>query len=311
MQSSKHYPSSVWVALGLVYLVWGSTYLAIRFAIQSIPPFFMAGARFLTSGLLLYGFLRLRGEPQPSRAHWRSAAVISFFLLVIGNGGVCWVEQKVPSGLTALLVGSVPLWMLLLEWAWKKGPRPGWKAWVGIALGFAGIAILVLPKAGVGEFKTDTPWTLLLLGTSFAWSLGSLYSRTVSMPSSALMATALEMIVGGLELLGTGFCLGEQDHFHLYQLTASSMEAWVYLTLVGALVGFTSYIWVLQKATPGLASTYAFVNPVIALFLGWFWAGEALSPSLFLAGSLIVMAVVLITLSPASPSPAVFQENGK
>jgi drug/metabolite transporter (DMT)-like permease len=168
------YSADVWVALGLVYLIWGSTYLAIRFAIQTIPPFFMAGTRFLSSGLLLYGFLRFQGVPKPSADHWRSAAIIGFFLLVVGNGGVCWAEQKVPSGMTALLVGTVPLWMVLLEWAWKKGKKPGFKVWAGMVLGFSGIAVLVLLKPGEGQLRVDPLWALLLVGTSLAWSWGSL-----------------------------------------------------------------------------------------------------------------------------------------
>lgn len=296
--------ADIWIALGLVYGVWGSTYLAIRFAIQTIPPFLMAGTRFLTSGLLLWGLLalyaRLTSKKLPSLtwSHWRSAAIIGFFLLVVGNGGVCWAEQKVPSGMTALLVGTVPVWMVLLEWLWKKGTKPGPRLWTGVFLGFVGIAVLVFLSPQGGNMKVDPFWALLLVATSLAWSWGSLYARSAPMPSSALLATALEMVVGGLQQLAVGFLLGEQKDLHFSQFTPSSMEAWVYLTLIGSLVGFTSYIWVLQKSTPDLASTYAFVNPVIAVFLGWLLAGEPLTSSLFLAAGLIVAAVVLITLAP-------------
>lgn len=299
MQSSKtKYPPSVWLALACVYVVWGSTYLAIRFAIATIPPFFMAGARFLASGLILYSFMRWRGVPRPRFAHWKSAAVIGFFLLLVGNGGVSWAEQKVPSGMTALLVSTVPFWMVLLEWLWKKGPRPAVKVWAGLALGFAGVALLVLSKPGNGHFAADPLWVLLLMATSLGWSYGSLYSRSAALPPSPLLSTAMEMVTGGLYLLGMGFLTGEAGSFHFSALSASSLNAWLYLTWIGSLVGFTSYIWVLQKSTPDLASTYAFVNPVIAVFLGWLLAGETLSPALFLAASLIVAAVVLITLSP-------------
>ncbi len=247
MQSQKTtYPPSVWLALALVYLVWGSTYLGIHFAIQSIPPFLMAGARFLTSGLILFGFAVLyglassKGFPRITWGHWKSSAVIGFFLLLIGNGGVCWAEQKVPSGMAALLVGTVPLWMALLEWTWKKGSRPGPQVWIALLLGFTGIAVLVLLRPGDGPLRVDPLWALLLVGTSLAWSWGSLYVRSASLPSSALLATALEMIAGGFQLLVAGFLLGEPSRFHFYQLTTSSVEAWVYLTLVGSLIGFTS-----------------------------------------------------------------------
>ncbi len=309
MKASKSsHPPGVWIALGLVYVVWGSTYLAIHFAIKTIPPFLMAGVRFLVSGIILWGLVALVAKvksqklPRVTWTHWKSAAIIGFFLLLIGNGGVCWAEQKVSSGMTALLVGTVPIWMVLLEWGRKKGSRPGPRLLTGVLLGFTGIAVLVLFRPGQGSLGADTPWALLLVGTSLAWSWGSLYSRSAKLPSSALLATSMEMIAGGLQQLAVGFLIGEQDRFHWSQFTASSVEAWVYLTLIGSLVGFTSYIWVLQKSTPDLASTYAFVNPVIAVFLGWLLAGESLTPSLFLAAALIVTAVVLITLGASRKS---------
>lgn len=292
------HPLNVWIALILVYLIWGSTYLAIRFAIASIPPFLMAGMRFLISGIFLYLFMRWKGEKRPSLSHWKSAVIIGFFLILVANGGVSWAEQKVSSGMAALLVGTVPLWMVFLEWLLKKGTRPGISSWIGVLLGFSGIALLVFSKAGSGNLETSPLWALLLVATSAAWSYGSLYARSAPLPASPLLATSLEMITGGVLQLITGFLLGEPAHFHLSQITLSSGEAWIYLTFIGSLVGFTSYIWVLQKSTPELASTYAFVNPVIAVFLGWLLAGEALTPSLFVATALIVAAVILITLSP-------------
>jgi drug/metabolite transporter (DMT)-like permease len=292
------YPLSVWLALVCVYVIWGSTYLAIRFAIATIPPFLMAGTRFLTAGLLLYIWTRWKGEARPQPGHWRSSAVIGFFLIVVANGGVSWVEQKVPSGIAALLVGIVPLWMVILEWAGKGGERPRLPTWIGIFLGMLGIVLLVFSRKGPGELQVN-PWgEACLIFTSLAWAYGSLYARSASLPPSALLATSMEMITGGVLLLLLAFGLGEAREFHPTLMTFSSMEAWVYLTLIGSLVGFTSYIWVLQKSTPALASTYAFVNPVIAVLLGWLWAGESLTPSLFLSAGLIVTAVVLITLKP-------------
>jgi drug/metabolite transporter (DMT)-like permease len=295
----KSYPASVWLALASVYLVWGSTYLAIHFAIATIPPFLMAGTRFLVAGLLLYFWARWRGEKRPQPRHWRSTAIIGFFLIVVANGGVSWVEQKVPSGIAALLVGTVPLWIVILEWAGKGGERPRLITWCGIFLGMLGIVLLVFSRKGPQELPAD-PWAeACLIFTSLAWAYGSLYARSAALPPSALLATSMEMITGGALQLLVGFGLGETRQFHLAQMTSSSIEALVYLTLIGSLVGFTSYIWVLQKSTPELASTYAFVNPVIAVFLGWLWAGESLTPFLFLSAGLIVAAVVLITLRPS------------
>ncbi|HEY5038397.1 MAG TPA: EamA family transporter, partial [bacterium] len=261
-----------------------------------IPPFFMAGTRFLTSGLLLYFSMRWWGASRPRLEHWKSSLVVAFFLILVANGGVCWVEQKVPSGITALMVGTVPLWIVLLEWLWKGGARPKGKIWMGILLGMSGIVVLTFFQNGTNVLQVD-PWgALFLVGTSLAWAIGSLYARSAPLPSSALLATGMEMIVGGFMQLIVGLILGERNHFHLSDITAHSAEAWVYLTLIGSLVGFTSYIWVLQKATPELASTYAFVNPVIAIYLGWLLAGESVTPPVFLATALIIAAVVLITL---------------
>ena len=293
----KPYPPSVWAALGTLYVVWGSTYLAIRFAIETIPPFLMAGTRFVTAGLILYTWARFRGAPRPSFTHWKSAAFIGFFLLLLSNGGVCWAEQKVPSGLASLLVATVPLWMALLQWFWRGEEKPGWRTWLGIGMGLMGLIVLVLSRDGLGSGPSD-PWSMLLLmGTSLCWSIGSLYARSAPLPSSALLGTAMEMLVGGTLQWGVGLLLGEGSQLHFSEITAHSLGALVYLTLVGSLLGFTSFIWLLQKSNPTLASTYAFVNPVIAVFLGCLWGGESLSPPLFLAGALIVAAVALIILS--------------
>lgn len=295
MARSKAYPSSVWFALISVYLVWGSTYLGIRYAVETIPPFLMAGSRFLVSGLLLYLFLRWRGVAKPTWTHWRSAAVIGFFLLVIGNGGVTWAEQRVPSGAAALLVGTVPLWMVLLQWLWEKSLCPDWRTWLGLALGLAGISLLVFAKGSLQTPSIDPFAGLLLVATSFAWSAGSIYARSAVLPASALLTTSMEMIAGGTEQFGVAFIRGEHIDFH--SMSDHSINAWIYLTFIGSLVGFTSYIWVLKKSTPALASTYAFVNPVIAVFLGWFFANESVAPSVFFAAACIVTAVILITLT--------------
>lgn len=298
MKSQKApYPLNVWAALGILYVVWGSTYLAIRFAVESIPPFLMAGTRFVTAGLLLYAWARLRGAPRPTLAHWKSAGVIGLFLLVLSNGGVCWAEQKVASGVASLLVATVPLWMAILQWSWKAEAKPGGKAWLGIGLGLAGLAVLVFSRGGVGAGAVD-PWNALLLaGASLCWSVGSLYARSAVLPDSAFLATSMEMLAGGAMQWGVGLLLGEASRFHPAAVTTQSLQSLVYLTLVGSLLGFTSFIWVLQKSNPTLASTYAFVNPVIAVFLGCFWGGETLSGPVFLAASLIVAAVTLIILS--------------
>jgi drug/metabolite transporter (DMT)-like permease len=285
----------VWLALFGVYLVWGSTYLAIRYAVSTFPPFLMAGSRFLLSGILLYGFTRLRGVPRPTFFQWKSASVVGFLLVFCSNGGVSWAEREVPSGISALLVATVPLWMTVGAWVWKKGKKPNSLMGGGLLLGMAGVAVLAVPGFS-NPGKSLAGWgTLVLILTPVSWAIGSIYTQDADLPSSPFLSTAMEMLAGGIFQLIGAFILGEGSRFHLSQISTASWEAWAYLTLVGSLVGFTSYIWVLHKSTPALASTYAFVNPVIAVFLGWALAGEALTINVFIATSLIVAAVILIT----------------
>ncbi len=308
MQSPKKPPApGVWLALSAVYFIWGSTYLAIRFAIETLPPFLMAGSRFVAAGLLLYGWTRMKGAPRPGLRQWKASAVVGFCLVFCSNGGVTWAEQKVPSGIAALLVATVPLWIVALQWIWKREAKPGIRMTAGLGLGLAGIAFLVLPgkTSGMGPLN---PWGTLVLSLSpVTWAVGSLYSRTAPLPASPLQATSMEMVAGGLMQLAFGLFLGEAALFHPGAVSLVSLASWSYLIFFGSLLGFTSYIWVLHKATPALASTYAFVNPVIAVFLGWLLAGEALSPRVFLAASLIVAAVVLITFASRGVEKSVLE----
>jgi len=298
-ERKRSIPAGVWAALTAVYLVWGSTYLAIRFAVVTFPPFLMAGSRFLVSGLLLFAWMRwIMGEKAPKRAHWGPAAWSGFLLLTVGNGGVTWASSWVPSGVMSLLVASVPLWTVLLVW-WKKGgPGPSLGVWVGLGLGFMGVALLIHPGADLGMGPQGVLAAVLVVVTAFLWSYGALYAKAAVKPPSALLFTSMQMLTGGVLQLLTGILLGETKGFDLSSVTALSWGSWGYLTLVGSLVGFTCFIWVLQKSTAQLASTYAFVNPVIALFLGGVLGGETLSSQVFLAAALVVGAVAFLTLSP-------------
>jgi drug/metabolite transporter (DMT)-like permease len=282
-------------AFAAVYLIWGSTYLGIRLAIDSIPPLLMAGARFLIAGLLLYGVMRARGATAPNKQHWISAFVLGGLLLLAGNGGVSWAQQTVPSGLTALVVAAVPLWIMLVDWLRPKGARPTWLVLAGLAAGFAGIVLLVAGKNQLGQRMVDPAGALVLLLATLCWALGSVYSRHAAKPPSALLTVAMQMIAGGLLQLLVGFGLGEGAAFSWSRITAASAGAFVYLTLVGSLVGFTAYVWLLQVSTPAKVSTYAYVNPLIAVGLGHLVLGEAIPKSAALAGALVLAAVILIT----------------
>ncbi len=290
-------PSRILVAAAFaaVYTIWGSTYLAIRVAVETLPPFLMAGVRFLIAGSLLYAIARWRGAPPPRRSHWRPALIIGGLLLLGGNGGVVWAEQVVPSGITALMVTAVPLWMVLLHWAGPGGVRPSGLEIVGLVLGLVGVAVLVDPVSLSGSEPVNPVGAVVLILASLSWAIGSLYSRRAKLPDSPLMATAIEMLAGGALLLVAGIGTGEAAKFNAEDVSLQSVLALAYLVVFGALVGFTAYIWLLGVSTPAKVSTYAYVNPVIAVLLGWAVLAEPLTGKTLLAMVVIVSGVVLIT----------------
>ncbi|MGH7596988.1 MAG: drug/metabolite exporter YedA [bacterium] len=298
--SPKHVPVKpprwqIATAFAAIYLIWGSTYLAIRFAVETFPPFLMASMRFLVAGAILYPWARLRGASQPARSHWLAATVVGGLLLLGGNGGVVWAAQLVPSGLTALLIGTVPLWMALLDWLRRGGTKPSNGVMVGLLLGLFGIALLVGPGKLAGGRQVDLVGAAVLILASLSWAAGSLYSRRAQLPASPLLATAMEMLAGGALLLIASLLVGEWTRFDSSALSLRSWLSLGYLIFFGALVGFTAYIWLLRVSTPAHVSTYAYVNPVVAIFLGWTFAGEPLTARTLLAAAVIVAAVVIIT----------------
>ncbi len=290
-------PAAIWAAMISVYIVWGSTYLAIRFAVQTMPPFLMAAFRFMLSGLILYLWRRLSGDAPPKRIHWRSTAIVGLFLLLGGNGGVVWAEQHVVSGVAALLVGSTPLWMVLIDWV-RGMYRPAWLTVAGVLVGFAGIAVLVGPAELTGlQGSIDPVGTVVLLLASLSWAAGSLYSRNAELPPSPLMATGMEMITGSLGLLAAGTLSGEWARLDLASITLPSWLGLGYLVFFGSLIGFTSYTWLLRVAPTMLVSTYAYVNPVVAVVMGNLLAQEPLNPRILLSTGIIAGAVAVITLT--------------
>jgi drug/metabolite transporter (DMT)-like permease len=289
------------LALGTVYLIWGSTYLAIRITLESIPPFFMAGARFLTAGVLLYGWARWRGAARPTAAQWRTSFILGALLLLGGNGGVVWAEQKVDSGLAALLVSTEPLWIVLLLWL-QGGNRPRLRVAAGLLLGFAGVALLLRPSTGA---VTHLAGAAVLLLSSASWATGSLYSLRAPQPRSPLLSTAMQMLCGGCLLSAAGLLSGETARFHLDQVTVRSAGALAYLIVFGAMVCFSAYVWLLRSAPPVLASTYAYVNPVVAVLLGWAILHEPISRGTVIAAAVILAGVALIVTAPKALPAAV------
>lgn len=286
---------SVVSAFAAIYLVWGSTYLAILFAIRAMPPLLMAGTRFVLSGVIIYAAARLTGAPRPVAGHWRNAAIVGVCLLFFGNGGVTIAEQWVPSGLASLIVATVPIDIAILGWLTGVSKRPTIAAWLGLIGGIAGVGILVGPVltggSASGHFLVGV--AVLLFG-SLVWSAGSLYSRCTQGSPSLFLSSGQQMITGGIALFAGGLIHGEWKDFQVSRLTPQSLGAFVYLIFIGAIVGYTAYFWLLQHCEPAKVATYAYVNPIVAVLLGAFFADERLTLRTLVAAAMIVGSVALV-----------------
>ena len=281
-------------AFAALYLIWGSTYLAILFAIQSIPPFLMAGARFLLAGLIMFAIARTQGPLRSTSAEWRTALIVGACLLLGGNGGVTLSEKFIESGLASLIVATVPIYITLLGWLSGMTPRPAPIVWVGLAGGFLGVAILLGPALRFSGSGRPAIGMSILLLSSFIWSAGSLYSRTVKHAASPFLGAAQQMFCGGLLLMLVGSFVGEPRNFHPGNITALSLGAFAYLVLIGAIVGYTAYFWLLRHCDPAKVATYAYVNPIVAVLLGALFAHETVTLRTLLAAALIIGSVALI-----------------
>lgn len=282
------------LAFAAVYIVWGSTYLGMAVAVQTIPPFLMAAARFLIVGPLMIGIARWQGEALPPAAQWRTGFLAGGIMLIGGNGLVSWAQQTVPTGIASLIVGTTPLWMVMLDWAFFQGPRPNRGVLLGLALGLVGIGVLVAPRAA-GQPLAYDPWGLLALAAvPVCWVTGSLYGRRAPHSSHPLMNAGVQQLGGGIALLAASLALGEPARFNLAGVSLESALAVLYLIVFGSGIGFTSYMYLLQHTTPARTATYAYVNPVVAVFLGWLVLRETLHENTLIAGAIIVCAVALI-----------------
>ena len=292
------------VGFATIYLVWGSTYLGIKVAVETLPPFLMSGARFLVAGSLIAGWIALTRGFKPTRQQWFDNAVIGALLLLGGNGMVSWAEQKIPSGIATLIVSLGPLFIVLLDWAvhavgqdQSRGTRPTVAVFVGVALGITGLGVLVGPQLGEGVNHLD-PWRVVgLVFACLSWSAGSLYTRYARNPAEPYTGAAMQMLAGSVWLALVSAAQGELTHLDPAAFSARSLFAWAYLVVAGSLVGFTTFVWLMKHSTPARVSTYAYVNPTVAVFLGWLIAHEPVSPRLFGAAAIIITGVVIITAS--------------
>jgi len=287
--------SKVWLALLALYIVWGSTYLAIKFTIETIPPFLHSGIRFLISGFILVIWQRVAGKDLPTRKQWASTAIIGALLLLGGNGLVAWAEQFIPSGIAALVIASSPMFLVIGEAVRPNGVKPNWQGVVGLLIGFVGIFILIGPAEISGNAsKLDPFGVAALLFACLFWATGSMVSKSVDLPKSSLMNTGAQMLMGGAALVVVSLVTGEVNGWDVSAVSSRSLYGLLSLILVGSLIGFVSYGWLLHNAPISLVSTYAYVNPIVAVFLGTWFANEALEPRIWLAAGIIIGSVIFI-----------------
>ncbi len=298
--------AAIILAFAAVYVIWGSTYLGIRYAIETLPPFLMAGTRFMTAGAILFAWAKLNGAGISSpRAQWRRAFVIGGLLLLCGNGGVTWAEKYIPSSLAALLVATEPLWVVMLNWAFG-GKRPNWKVLLGVFIGLVGVALLI---GGTGLSDRNGVSPLVLAGAGvvvlagLAWAAGSVYASRNPFKGPTALGSGMQMLAGGGLLMLLSLVTGDFKQLNLAAASWVSLAAFGYLLVFGSLVGFTAYSWLLRNVTPASAATYAYVNPAVAVLLGWLFANEPLTLRMLVAAAVIVCSVVLITTFSAEHAP--------
>lgn len=289
------------VAFTAIYLIWGSTYLAIRVAVETMPPFLMAGARFLTAGSLLFGFLKLRGAAWPTAEQWRANAIVGMFLLLGGNGAVVWAEQFVPSGITALIIGIGPLFIVLTEWAWPGGIRPSLATFLALLLGFAGVTWLAAPWEGSHSGGVHLGGVGAILLGCLSWGVGSIYSRHAKHGAEPFVAASLQMLGGGASLLLVALFHGDLQRFDIAAVAPRGWGAFAYLIGAGSLIGFSTFVWLMKHSTPARVATYAYVNPIVAVILGWLILREPISSRTLAASALIVASVAIITTEKSRP----------
>ncbi|MEY3773715.1 MAG: putative inner rane transporter YedA [Verrucomicrobiota bacterium] len=295
--------SALIVAFATIYLVWGSTYLAIKVAVGTIPPFLMAGARFLVAGTMLYAWLWFTKKIRPTPRQWFDNAIIGGLLLLGGNGLVSWASETTPSSITTLIISIGPLFIVLADWLVlavggdaTRGAKPTLATLGGLALGFGGLALLVGPDLGSEAATRLDPWRVgAILFGCVTWSAGSIYTRYARQAAEPMTAAALQMVTGGFWLMLVSILCGEPARFDAAAISAASAGAWLYLVCIGSLVGFTTFVWLMKNCSPARVSTYAYVNPVVAVFLGWLILSEPVGPRMLAASAVIITAVAIIT----------------
>ncbi len=307
MNSAQPSQVKLLLAFTAIYFIWGSTYLAIEFSIETLPPYLMTGVRFFIAGVLLYAWARWRGAHKPTLTHWRSASLIGGLMLFGGMGTVAYAQQWVDSGLAALIIAMVPIWMVLIEWLRPGGNAPGLRVFLGIAVSFVGLILLIGPGDVMGTSNDNLIGGSMILLATFLWSIGSIFSRIVKLPSSSMLSTAMQMFSASLMLMLMGVFQGEISQINVDAISLKSVLSMLYLSIIGSVVAFTAYIWLLKVVPPARVATYAYVNPVIAVFLGWALNNEMVTTPMLTGAALIITAVVIIVSQQQKRSKVVPQ----
>jgi drug/metabolite transporter (DMT)-like permease len=300
-------PSSwkILLAFAIIYFVWGSTFLAIRIGVHEVPPFLLAGMRFFVSGIVLYSWLRLKGTPSPNRREWAGATLLGTLIFLVDYGCLFWAEQRVPSGIAAVVLATIPVFITLLEIIFLRTQRLTVRLGLALLVGLCGVAVLTLHSFSFGEVPINPAGALALLVASFTWSVATILTRKLSLPASKPMSAAAQMLTGGAQLFVLAALSGEFTGFHLQTVSAKAWWALLYLIVAGSIVGFTAYVWLLHHESPTKVGTYAYVNPAVAVALGYFVGGESVGPRTFLGALFVLASVITITTTPrARPSEA-------
>ncbi len=300
----------VLLAFSIIYFVWGSTFLAIRIGVREVPPFLLAGIRFLLAGGALYAWMRARGAASPTGREWVSASLLAVLIFVLDYGLVFWAEQRVPSGITAVMMATIPVFMALSEIFILGTQRLTVRLGGALLVGIGGVAVLVSHSLSFGEVPIETAGAVALLVAAVGWSVGSALTRKLPLPASKPVSSAAQMLCGGVFLMLTAGAVGEFRGFHLHAVSRTAWMALAYLVVAGSIIAFTAYVWLIHHESPTKVGTYAYVNPVVAVALGYFCAGETVGPRTLLGMVLILVSVVVITTTPArKPAPRWVEET--
>jgi drug/metabolite transporter (DMT)-like permease len=286
------------LAFAIIYFVWGSTFLAIRVGVHEVPPLLLAGMRFFAAGIILFAWMRATGTASPTRREWASATVLAVLIFLVDYGLVFWAEQRVPSGITAVMLATIPVFTALLEILILRTQKLTLRLACALVVGLAGVAVLVSRSVGFGDAPIDRSGAIALVVGAISWSLASVLSRKLTLPDSKVMSSGAQMLVGGILLLLAAAIFGEFNSFHWRAVSSGAWLALAYLIVAGSIIAFTAYVWLIHHESPTKVGTYAYVNPVIAVLLGYFLAGEALGARTAVGTLLVLVSVIVITTTP-------------